>query len=188
MILLLDNFDSFTYNLVDYFNQLGRQCIVLRNDTSLTEIKKLDFQAIVLSPGPETPEKAGVMMQLIDTYHQRLPILGICLGHQALGIYFGGSLKKALKPMHGKVSPVFLKEDPIFEHITNPTQVTRYHSLVISLPEKSALAPLATAVNNELMAFRHQLLPIYGLQFHPEAILTTDGKKMLENWLLACRL
>lgn len=182
MILVLDNFDSFTYNLVDYLQQCGAKCVVVRNNIGLEEIEKLDFEAIVLSPGPGKPAKAGVMPQLIERFHQSKPILGICLGHQALGEFFGASLEKSHKPMHGKVSSVELSNDFMFERIEHPSSVVRYHSLIL----KKVVSPLeiiAKTNQQEVMAIRHSTLPIRGLQFHPEAILTADGLKMINNWI-----
>lgn len=182
MLLLLDNFDSFTYNLLDYFEQLGESCLVVRNDVPLEKIKKLDFKAIVLSPGPGVPLEAGVMGEVIRHYHQRVPILGICLGHQGLGAFFGARVVKALRPMHGKVSEITCAEDGLFAGLPRGMPVVRYHSLVVK-EWGEELLPLAFTQEGELMAFRHHSLPIYGLQFHPEAILTTYGLNMLRNWL-----
>jgi len=182
VILLLDNFDSYTYNLLDYFGQLGIASHVVRNDIDLTEIEKLDFDAIVLSPGPGIPRKAGNLMAVIERYHQTKPMLGICLGHQALGEFFGATLQKAIRPMHGKISQIFCEKDSIFENLPGQMPVVRYHSLVLDV-QNTALIPLATTADQELMAFRHQTLPLYALQFHPEAILTTYGLDMLRNWV-----
>ena len=182
MLLLLDNFDSFTYNLYDYFRQLGVAVEVRRNDVPLEELKALPLRGIVLSPGPGTPEKAGVMPALIAHYHQRLPMLGICLGHQALGQYFGGNVEKGLKPMHGKLSEITCQEDPIFAGLPTKMQVVRYHSLVLK-EWPAGLVPLAQTPEGELMAFRHARWPLYALQFHPEAALTEHGLAMLRNWV-----
>ncbi|GAA4307433.1 aminodeoxychorismate/anthranilate synthase component II [Nibribacter koreensis] len=182
MLLLLDNFDSFTYNLYDYFKQIGVEVEVRRNNVSLEELQKLPLEGIVLSPGPGTPEKAGVMPAVIDYYHDRLPMLGICLGHQALGQFFGGQVVKALKPMHGKISEITCAPDPLFAHMPQKVQVVRYHSLVVTKAPAS-LIPLAQTQEGELMAFKHNQLPLYALQFHPEAALTTHGLTMLKNWV-----
>lgn len=182
LILILDNFDSFTYNLVDYFEQLGVKSIVIRNNISLSEINKLKFDAIVLSPGPETPVRAGCLMKVIEHYHQKLPILGICLGHQALGCFFGAKIIKAEKPMHGKVSMIYANEDYLFEGVQVPLQVVRYHSWVVD-DLSDPISGIAQASNGEIMALKHHFLPIRGLQFHPEAILTIDGMKILRNWV-----
>ena len=181
MILLLDNFDSYTYNLLDYFGQLGIPSQVVRNDVPLAEIERLPFHAIVLSPGPGIPEKAGNMLAVIAKYHQTKPMLGICLGHQALGAFFGASLEKGIRPMHGKISEIICRQDTIFKNLPERMPVVRYHSLVIK-NISPVLVPLAYTAEQELMAFRHVSLPLYALQFHPEAILTTYGLNMLRNW------
>lgn len=182
MILLLDNFDSFTYNLADYIAQCGAEYILLRNNVGLEQIKKRDYQAIMLSPGPQTPEKAGNLMQVIDYYIQHLPMLGICLGHQAIGRYFGASLIKAIQPVHGKISSVSLKKDYIFEQLPELTSVVRYHSLILENVQ-APLEVIALSDKNEVMAIRHQWLPVRGIQFHPEAALTVHGMQMIENWI-----
>jgi len=182
MILLIDNFDSFTYNLADYIAQCGGQCQVLRNNVSLSQIKKHEYQAVVLSPGPQTPGQAGNLMQVIDYYVQHLPLLGICLGHQAIGTYFGSTLEKADQPMHGKISTISLKNDYLFDQIPQQTNVVRYHSLILGqLPP--ALEIIALSGRQEIMAIRHKTLPVRGIQFHPEAALTLYGIKMIENWI-----
>jgi anthranilate synthase component 2 len=181
VILLLDNFDSYTYNLLDYFGQLGIGAHVVRNDVPLAEIEKYAFDAIVLSPGPGVPRRAGNLMAVIERYHQTKPMLGICLGHQALGEYFGSQLQKGRRPMHGKITDIICRPDPIFDNLPSPMPVVRYHSLVIGAGNP-ALVPLAFSPEGELMAFRHASLPLYALQFHPEAALTTYGLAMLRNW------
>ncbi|AKD02529.1 aminodeoxychorismate/anthranilate synthase component II [Pontibacter korlensis] len=182
MLLLLDNFDSFTYNLVDYFGRLGVEVKVVRNDVPLQELQKLPVEAVVLSPGPGAPRGAGSLMEVIFHYHERVPMLGICLGHQALGEFFGAKLEKGLRPMHGKISEIICQADPIFEGLPATMPVVRYHSLVLRhVPE--SMIPLAHTQEGELMAFRHRELPLYALQFHPEAALTTYGLHMLQNWL-----
>ncbi|TPE45224.1 anthranilate synthase component II [Pontibacter mangrovi] len=182
MLLLLDNFDSFTYNLVDYFGRLGVEAQVVRNDVPLRELQKLPVEAVVLSPGPGTPQEAGSMMEVISHYHSRVPMLGICLGHQALGEFFGAKLEKGLRPMHGKISEINCEEDPLFKGLPTSMAVVRYHSLVLRHTPES-IKPLAHTQEGELMAFRHKTLPLYALQFHPEAALTTYGLQMLQNWL-----
>ncbi|WP_187264566.1 anthranilate synthase component II [Pontibacter beigongshangensis] len=182
MLLLLDNFDSFTYNLVDYFGQLGVEAHVVRNDVPLEELKQLPIKAIVLSPGPGVPEQAGSLMEVIREYHDKVPMLGICLGHQALGEFFGARLEKGLRPMHGKLSEITCLPDPVFKGLPEKMQVVRYHSLVLQ-HTPAAILPLAHTAEGELMAFRHKSLPLYALQFHPEAALTTYGLRMLHNWL-----
>jgi len=186
VILLLDNFDSFTCNLADYFLQLGIDCEIKRNNCPLEEIITKDYKAIVISPGPGTPYDSGILMDIISHYHDKIPMLGICLGHQALGIYFGAKLKKAILPKHGKISSMTCQHDPIFTGLPEQFNVTRYHSLVIDeLPEY--LTTLASTADGEIMAFRHNHLPIYGLQYHPEAILTEFGKEILKNWFFCTK-
>lgn len=181
MLLVLDNFDSFTHNLLDYFGRLGISYKLYRNDVPLAEITTHTYTGIVLSPGPETPAKAGCLMQVIDWYADKLPILGICLGHQALGEYFGASLGKAAKPMHGKVSNIHLSKHPLFEGLPGQIEVVRYHSLLLSqLPD--CLHCIATTDTGEIMAIAHASLPIVGLQFHPEAWLTRQGMDILQAW------
>ena len=185
-LLLLDNYDSFTYNLYDYLCQLGMSCTVIRNDQiSLSEIKKHHFDGIVLSPGPKRPQDAGSLMSVLDYFYLKVPILGICLGMQAIGEYFGAKLVHARIPIHGKTSLLNHKKQGLFEGIKNPTEVMRYHSLVLEeLPD--CLELMAWTEERELMAIQHQSLPIWGVQFHPESILTTDGLAILNNWVKTC--
>lgn len=180
--MLLDNFDSFTYNLVDYFKQFKVTPKVFRNDQSIDEITKYNYSGIVLSPGPGRPEESGNLLQVIRYYKNKLPVLGICLGHQAIGQFFKATIKHAEKPMHGKISKVFLEKDYLFKDLPKEIQAVRYHSLILdNLPD--VLEIIATTENNEIMAIRHKKLNIRGLQFHPEAILTDYGKSMLLNWV-----
>ena len=182
MFLLLDNFDSFTYNLADYLAQCGADFRVVRNDVPLPEIRRETYQGIILSPGPGTPRQAGGLMQVIEHYANTLPMLGICLGHQALGEHFGAKLERAAKPMHGKVSHIKCLPDAVFAGLPATLEVVRYHSLVLqSLP--ATLETVARTAEGEIMAFRHKSLPIRGVQFHPEAALTQGGLKMRNNWL-----
>ncbi|MDC0230979.1 aminodeoxychorismate/anthranilate synthase component II [Aureispira] len=185
-LLLLDNYDSFTYNLYDYFGQLGISCTVVRNDKiTITEIKERKFDGIVLSPGPQRPHNSGVLMELVHVLHLNLPILGVCLGMHALGEYFGAKLVHAIVPMHGKTSLVFHNMQGLFDNINSPTEVMRYHSLVLNdLP--SCLVPMAWTEEGELMAFQHKSLPLWAVQFHPESILTKDGLGILNNWVKTC--
>ena len=181
MVLLLDNFDSFTYNLVDYFDQLGVETLVLRNNLSLAEIKQQEYKGIVLSPGPEKPDSAGVLMQVIDHYLGKLPMLGICLGHQAIGQYLGANLVKADYPMHGKISTIRAQQSVLFQDLPESFEVVRYHSLVLeALP--SGLTPTAHTMDGTLMAFEAEDQKAYGIQFHPEAALTQHGLHILRNW------
>lgn len=181
MVLLLDNFDSFTYNLYDYLMRLGVACEVLRNNTPVAAIKQKRFKGIVLSPGPGTPDRAGNMMELVDFYHTKLPILGICLGHQALGQYFGAVLHKAARPMHGKLSQITTTDDYLFKNLPQRMQVVRYHSLVLSQMPASLTTTSVTDAG-EVMSFSHSNMPISGIQFHPEAAMTTYGLAILKNW------
>ena len=188
-LLLLDNFDSFTFTLADYLRQLGAEVVVRRNDVPLAELEALVFDGIVLSPGPGTPAQAGVMPAVIQAFHQRKPMLGVCLGHQALGEFFGGTVVRAARPMHGKVSDMRCDTaEPLFAGLPTAQPVTRYHSLIISEPLPPVLRPLAhtTGPQPELMAMRHRTLPLYGVQFHPEALLTPHGLAILANWLRCC--
>jgi anthranilate synthase/aminodeoxychorismate synthase-like glutamine amidotransferase len=190
-LLLLDNFDSFTFTLADYLRQLGAEVLVRRNDVPLAELRQLAVDGIVLSPGPGTPAQAGVMPALIRECHQQLPMLGVCLGHQALGEFFGAQVVRAARPVHGKVSEMScLSTDALFAGLPATMPVTRYHSLVLSSPLPVALLPLAftTGPSPELMALRHRSLPLYGVQFHPEALLTTHGRAILANWLRCCNI
>ncbi|MGV8081885.1 MAG: anthranilate synthase component II [Syntrophales bacterium] len=185
MILMIDNYDSFTYNLVQYLGQLGEDVVVRRNDeTTLEEIEDLAPEAIVLSPGPCSPEEAGITVDVVRRFHERIPILGICLGHQAIGQAFGGRVVRAGRVMHGKTSPVVNDGKTTFRGMPNPVTAGRYHSLIVergSLPD--CLAVSAETEEGEIMGIRHQTFPVEGLQFHPESILTPNGKRMLRNFL-----
>ena len=183
MILLIDNYDSFTHNLYDYICQSGAQCIVKRNDEiSIDEIRALNPKGIVLSPGPGRPKDAGILMQIVKEFSDELPILGICLGHQAIGEHFGARLVKASKPMHGKTSMINLSKHFIFERLSTETEVMRYHSLILEdLPH--CLVSIATSPTGENMAFAHKELSVIGIQFHPESILTKDGLDIIRNWI-----
>jgi len=183
-ILLVDNYDSFTYNLYDYLAQLGAKCTVIRNDEyTLDEIQKMSFDALVLSPGPQTPKEAGLLTQLIHTFHRSIPIMGICLGHQGICEYFGGTLSKASLPMHGKTSTLTHTEHFLFKHIPSPYKVMRYHSLIIKNLENTDLEIISSTNEGEIMAIAHKKLPVFGVQFHPESVLTKDGLQLLSNWL-----
>ncbi|MCS6796092.1 MAG: aminodeoxychorismate/anthranilate synthase component II [Raineya sp.] len=183
-ILLLDNFDSFTYNLQDYLERLGAKCQVFRNNIDIQEITQFQYQGVVLSPGPATPQKAGNLMQILDFYHDKLPILGVCLGHQAIGEYFGATLTHAHAPMHGKISEIFVKPSILFANLPTKFKVVRYHSLVLqNLPQSLRVIALTCDSYQEIMALEHTNLPIFGVQFHPEAILCEYGLEILRNWL-----
>ena len=184
MWVLIDNYDSFTYILHHYLLQTGNECSVFRNDEiTVDELSEINPDRIIISPGPETPLQAGICMDVIDRFHQSVPILGICLGHQALGMYFGATLVHAPYPMHGKTSVVSHNGHEIFSSISNPFTVMRYHSLSIEQLEKTDLT--ATAFSNDdtvIMAMAHLRYPCVGLQFHPESIGTPSGLQILKNW------
>ena len=185
MLLFIDNYDSFTYNIVQYLGQLGQEVAVYRNDEiSCDEIKRLKPQYLVIGPGPCTPFEAGISMQAVERFAGKVPILGVCLGHQTIGAVFGGKVVRAKRLMHGKISPVMHKNIGIFKDLPNPVNCVRYHSLAIereTLPE--CLMITAETEDGEIMGVRHQNLPIEGVQFHPEALLTEYGMKMFENFL-----
>ena len=190
MLLMIDNYDSFTYNLVQYFAELGAEVEVRRNDQlSIADIEKLNPAQIVISPGPCTPNEAGVSLDVIKHFAGKKPLLGVCLGHQAIGQAFGGEIVHAREIMHGKTSPVFHKDMGVFRGLNNPLQATRYHSLVInksSLPdcfEVTAWTQNTDGTIDEIMGVRHKTLPIEGVQFHPESILTEQGHQLLKNFL-----
>jgi anthranilate synthase component 2 len=185
MLLMIDNYDSFTYNLVQYFGELGADVHVVRNDAiTLDEIEALAPERIVVSPGPCTPSEAGISVPLIQRFAGKIPILGVCLGHQAIGQAFGGRIVRAQRVMHGKLSQVTHDGQGTFAGVPNPFAVTRYHSLVIentSVPDE--LEVTATSEDGEIMGVRHRSLAVEGVQFHPEAILTEHGKPLLANFL-----
>lgn len=187
MILLIDNFDSFTYNLYQYLGELGEVITVYRNNQiGLEEIKKLNPKAIILSPGPGKPEDAGICIELIKAYHRQIPILGICLGHQAIGAAFGCEIRKAHVIKHGKTSLITHNGKGVFSYLPSPLEVMRYHSLTIertSLPKELEFTAIAMD-DGEIMGINHRDYPVYGLQFHPESIGTPTGKQMLKNFLL----
>ena len=185
MILMIDNYDSFTYNLVQYLGQLGEEVAVHRNDAiTLDEIAAMNPEAIFLSPGPCSPEQAGISIDVIRRFHQNMPLMGVCLGHQAIGQAFGGHIVRAERLMHGKTSPVHHVGRELFRGLPNPFDATRYHSLLIekaTLP--SCLEVTAWTAEGEIMGVRHRELPVWGVQFHPESILTVEGKQLLRNFL-----
>ncbi|MBK1693183.1 anthranilate/aminodeoxychorismate synthase component II [Chromatium weissei] len=191
MFLMIDNYDSFTYNLVQYFGELGAAVRVVRNDEMTVEqVAALQPQRIIISPGPCTPNEAGISVALIQAMAGRVPILGVCLGHQAIGQAFGGHIIKASTVMHGKTSPVFHHNEGVFHGLKNPFEATRYHSLVIeqsSLPdclEVTAWTQTAAGEREAIMGVRHRTLPIQGVQFHPESILTEHGHDLLLNFIM----
>ena len=194
MLLMIDNYDSFTYNLVQYFGALGQRVEVFRNDAiDLAGIERLKPEYLVISPGPCTPNEAGISLAAIEHFAGKLPILGVCLGHQALAQVFGARVVRARQVMHGKTSPVCHADRGVFRGLNQPLTVTRYHSLLVektSLPaalEITAWTPTATGEVDEIMGLRHRELAIEGVQFHPEAILTEQGHELLRNFLTANR-
>jgi anthranilate synthase/aminodeoxychorismate synthase-like glutamine amidotransferase len=186
MIAVIDNYDSFTYNLVQYLGELGADVRVFRNDAvTVEELEQFNPSHIVISPGPGDPSEAGVSREVIrrlGTGPSPRPILGVCLGHQCIGEVFGGKVVRAPRLMHGKTSPIYHEDSQLFQEVPSPFEATRYHSLiVIDLPEE--LKPTAFTDEGELMAVQHRDYPIYGVQFHPESILTVSGKQILRNFL-----
>jgi anthranilate synthase/aminodeoxychorismate synthase-like glutamine amidotransferase len=185
MILVLDNYDSFTYNLVQYMGELGARMHVARNDKiSLSEVERLEPERIVISPGPGTPDGAGISLRLIRRFHAQTPILGVCLGHQAIGQAFGGTVARARKQMHGKTSAIHHDNLGVFAGLEQDFEATRYHSLVVldqGFPPDLEIS--ARAEDGEIMGLRHRRFPVEGVQFHPESILTGQGKALLRNFL-----
>ncbi|HEY5105628.1 MAG TPA: aminodeoxychorismate/anthranilate synthase component II [Caulobacteraceae bacterium] len=185
MILVIDNYDSFTYNLVHYLGELGARSVVHRNDAlTADEALALRPEAVLLSPGPCTPDQAGICLELIGAAPDRLPILGVCLGHQAIGQALGGDVVRAQKPMHGKISPIHHAGGGLYGGLADPFMATRYHSLVVerrTLPD--CLEVTAWSDEGEVMGFSHQRSPIHGVQFHPESIATQGGHRLLANFL-----
>ncbi len=185
MLLIIDNYDSFTYNLVQYFGELGAEVLVKRNDEiTLAEIDALKPEAIVISPGPCTPKEAGVSNEVIAKIGPRLPVLGVCLGHQCIGHVYGGAVVRAGRLMHGKTSPILHDGTGVFAKLPSPFEATRYHSLIIDPPTvPEVLIVNAHTEEGEIMGVRHREYPIHGVQFHPESILTRHGKDLLKNFL-----
>ena len=188
MILMIDNYDSFTYNIVQYLGELGAELVVHRNDQiTLDEIKSLNPEKIIISPGPCTPNEAGISVEVIRSFYKLLPILGVCLGHQSIGQAFGGEIISSKRIMHGKTSPIFHNDSEIYKMVSNPFDATRYHSLVIdqsSLPECLSVTAWSEESDGiEIMGICHNEYPTFGLQFHPESILTSSGHQLLKNFL-----
>jgi anthranilate synthase/aminodeoxychorismate synthase-like glutamine amidotransferase len=185
MILMVDNYDSFTYNLVQYLGQLGEEVAVHRNDAiTLDEIGTMNPEAIFLSPGPCSPEQAGITVDVVRRFHRSVPLMGVCLGHQAIGHAFGGRVVRAGRIMHGKTSPILNDGRTIFRGLPSPFPAGRYHSLIVereSLPD--CLEVSAETEEGEIMGLRHRTLPVEGIQFHPESILTPGGKRIIRNFL-----
>lgn len=203
-LILIDNYDSFTYNLVQYLKELGVEPKVFKNDEiTVNELKKLDFSGVIISPGPKNPDGAGISLDVIKEFHKTKKILGVCLGHQCIAQYFGCKITKSkdlgFEPVHGKVSKIYFEEDELFIGIEQGFEATRYHSLIVDnesltdsiIPLAYAERKLPLALNHSpstihhspLMALKHKDYPVYGVQFHPEAILTQFGKKLLSNFL-----
>jgi para-aminobenzoate synthetase component 2 len=187
MILMIDNYDSFTYNLVQYLGEMGQELQVYRNDAiTLEEIEALAPERIIISPGPCTPNEAGISVPLIQRFAGRMPILGVCLGHQSVGQAFGGEVVRAGRLMHGKTSPIHHDGRTVFAGLPSPFEATRYHSLLVrreTLPDCFEVS--AETAEGEIMGLRHKDLPVEGVQFHPESVLTTHGKELLRNFVFA---
>jgi anthranilate synthase component 2 len=185
MVFVLDNYDSFTYNLVQYMGELGAEMTICRNDElTVEEVEALEPERLLLSPGPCTPQEAGILIPLIQRFAGKVPILGVCLGHQAIGAAFGGDVVRAPQLMHGKTSSVEHDGKSIFAGIESPMTCTRYHSLIVSeetLPKELEIS--ARSGDGIIMGLRHRRYPIEGVQFHPESVLTQDGKKLIQNFL-----
>ncbi|HOC58686.1 MAG TPA: aminodeoxychorismate/anthranilate synthase component II [Smithellaceae bacterium] len=185
MILMIDNYDSFTFNIVQYLAQMGEDVRVYRNDQiTLGEIRRLNPRAIFLSPGPCTPREAGITVEVIREFHAHVPLMGICLGHQSIGYAFGGEIVRAERVMHGKVSPVHHDGRTIFAGLPNPFTAGRYHSLLVNpATVPNCLEVSARTSEGEIMGLRHREYPVEGIQFHPESVLTPQGKRMIRNFL-----
>jgi len=185
MILLIDNYDSFTFNIVQYLGQMGESVQVFRNDKiTLPEIERLKPQAIFLSPGPRSPREAGITVEVVRSFYRTIPIMGICLGHQSIGYAFGGEISRAGRIMHGKTSMIINDGKTIFAGLPNPFSAGRYHSLIVkraSLPD--CLEISAETAEKEIMGLRHRQYPVEGIQFHPESVLTPQGKRIIKNFL-----
>lgn len=185
MLLMIDNYDSFTYNIVQYFGQLGENVQVFRNDRiTVEEIERLQPARLVISPGPCSPEEAGISVAAIRHFAGKIPLLGVCLGHQSIGAAFGGTVVRSISLMHGKTSPIHHHGQGLFNGLPNPFNATRYHSLIVereTLPD--CLEVTAWVENGEIMGMRHRSLPVWGVQFHPESILTEGGMDILRNFL-----
>lgn len=185
MLLMIDNYDSFVYNLVRYFEELGEEIIVYRNDKiTIDEMKNMDIDGIVISPGPKSPKEAGLSIDIIDNFKEKLPILGICLGHQCIGEYFKATVKKGNEPVHGKIFYIKHNEKDLFTNVKNPLRVTRYHSLIVDKTSFPQCLEITSETDDEvIMGIKHKEYDIYGVQFHPEAEMTEDGHKILQNFI-----
>ena len=184
MILIIDNYDSFTYNLVQYLGELGAEIHVVRNDeVTLEEIRELNPERIVISPGPGDPDDGGISNEVIREFGPTIPLLGVCLGHQCIGHVYGGVVTGAPRLMHGKTSPVYHNGSGVFNGVPSPFKATRYHSLIVEEPLPDCLQVIAFTSEGEVMGLRHKEFPVVGVQFHPESILTEHGKRILANFL-----
>ena len=186
MILMIDNYDSFTYNLVQYLQEMGQEVLVEKNDRlSINQIRQLNPKAIIISPGPSTPTEAGISVDVVKKLGEDFPILGVCLGHQSIACALGAQIEINYRLMHGKISPVFHDGSALFKNIPSPFNATRYHSLVVKAPSlPPELQVSAWTAEGEVMAIRHLKYPLFGVQFHPESIFTGEGKKLLYNFLI----
>lgn len=187
-MILIDNYDSFTYNIVQYLRELGLEPKIFKNDEiPISELRNIDFSSIIISPGPKNPDEAGISLDVVKEFHKNKKILGICLGHQCIAQFFGGKIVKSKNPMHGKVSKIYFEKDTLFEGLKQGFKATRYHSLEVdknSIPK--CLKELAHTKDDNcspIMAIKHKEYPIYGVQFHPEAILTEGGHALLSNFM-----
>jgi para-aminobenzoate synthetase component II len=185
LILVIDNYDSFTHNLIQYIRQVTNEEIVIKRNDQITieQIEELHPDSILLSPGPGNPTEAGVCVKVVESFYQTIPIFGVCLGHQTIAQVFGGTVEKAVQPMHGKISEIQHDQKGVFKGIDSPFPVTRYHSLIVNketLPEELEVSAITT--DGEVMALRHKQFPVEGVQFHPEAILTEQGMKIIDNF------
>lgn len=185
MLLMIDNYDSFVFNLVRYVNEIGEEIIIYRNDEiTIENIKKLDIDGIIISPGPKSPKDAGISLDIIHNFKGIKPILGICLGHQAIGHYFGGNIIKGKEPVHGKISYVTHNNKDLFYSIKNPLRVTRYHSLIIDKESLGEDLEITSYLDDGvIMGVKHKVYPIFGVQFHPEAEMTEEGHEILKNFI-----
>ncbi len=184
MLLLIDNYDSFTYNLAQYFGELGAEILVRRNDEiTLDEVASLAPERIVISPGPGRPEEAGISVETIRRFGPTIPLLGVCLGHQSIGIAFGGQVVRAGELMHGKVSSIEHDGRGVFQGVSHPFVAGRYHSLVVAEPLPDVLEAAAHSEDGTIMGLRHRTFPVHGVQFHPESVLTDEGRRLLRNFL-----
>lgn len=185
MLLMIDNYDSFVYNLVRYFEELEEEIIIYRNDKiSIEDIENMNIDGIVISPGPKSPKEAGLSLDIIDKFKGKLPILGICLGHQCIGHYFNAIVKKGNEPVHGKIFNITHNNKGLFQNVKNPLRVTRYHSLIVSKDNLPDTIEITSETEDKvIMGIKHKDYPIYGVQFHPEAEMTEEGHKILNNFI-----